>query len=61
MRSHKDFGIMFDNSLKFHDLAIEVTGNANDLLGLIRKSFGNRYVGETICDDAYGKVYIGIW
>ena len=37
--SHKDFGIIFDNNLKFYDHTIEVTAKANRLLGLIRKSF----------------------
>ena len=36
---HKDLGILFDDSLKFHDHASTVSGKANCVLGLISKSF----------------------
>jgi len=37
--SRKDFSIIFDNHLKFHDHTTRVTAKPNRLLGLIRKSF----------------------
>ena len=37
--SHSDLGILFDSQLKFHDHTAQVTTKANQVLGLIKKSF----------------------
>ena len=37
--SHSDLGILFDDQLKFHDYTTQVTTKANQVLGLIKKSF----------------------
>ena len=48
---HKDLGILFDDSLKFHDHASTVSGKANRLLGLISKSF------EFLEPEMFVKIY----
>ena len=37
--SHNDLGILFDDKLRFHDQTTEVTDKANQVLGMIKKSF----------------------
>ena len=41
MTSHKDLGILFDSHLRFHDHPTDsqVTAKANQVLGMIKKSF----------------------
>ena len=36
--THKDFGILFDECLKFHDRTTEVAVKANKVLGMIKIS-----------------------
>ena len=37
--SHSDLGILFDDQIKFHDCTTQVTTKANQVLGLLKKSF----------------------
>ena len=39
VESHKNLGILFDNQLKFHSYTANISNKANQLLGLIRRSF----------------------
>ena len=41
VKEHKDLGVLMDSNLKFHKHASAVAGKANQILGLITKSFTN--------------------
>ena len=41
VKEHKDFGVIMDCNLKFHTHISAVASKANQVLGLIKKSFTN--------------------
>ena len=41
VEEYKDLGVMMDSKLKFHTYTSAVASKANQVLGLIRKSFTN--------------------